>query len=63
MLFGDLDTSNAVPEEMVWEESILPSSASPNPLYQCLPSPVEHDIPIYYAGAIQIATDIIDLCQ
>jgi hypothetical protein len=52
-----------VPEEMVWEESILPSSASPNPLYQCLPSPVEHDIPIYYAGAIQIATDIIDLCQ
>jgi hypothetical protein len=62
MLFGDLDTSNAVPEGMVWEESILPSSASPNPLNQCL-SGVQHDIPSYATGAMQIATDIIDLCQ
>jgi hypothetical protein len=63
ILFGDLDTSNAVPEGMVWEESILPSSSSPNPLYQCLPSPVQHDIPSYFTGATQIASDITSLCH
>lgn len=63
MLFADLDSSNAVPEGMVWEESILPSPASPDPLNQCLPSPVEHDIPSYFTGATQIATDIINLCH
>jgi hypothetical protein len=63
MLFGDLDTSNAVPEGMVWEEAILPSSASPSPPYQCLPSPVEHDIPSYPTGATQIANDIETLCH
>lgn len=62
MLFGDLDTSNAVPEGMVWEESILPSSFSPNPLNACLPG-VQHDIPSYFAGATQIATDIMTMCQ
>lgn len=62
MVFGDLDTSNAVPEGMVWEEAILPSSASPSPLYACLPN-VLHDIPSYYAGANQIANDITSLCQ
>lgn len=62
MVFGDLDTSNAVPEGMVWEEAILPSSSSPNPLYACLPN-VLHDIPSYFSGANQIANDITTLCQ
>ena len=62
VLFGDLDTSNAVPEGMVWEESILPSSFSPIPLNQCLPG-VAHDIPSYFTGATQIATDIITMCK
>jgi hypothetical protein len=62
MVFGDLDTSNAVPEGMVWEEAIVPSSASPSPLNTCLPN-VLHDIPSYFAGATQIANDIINLCQ
>jgi hypothetical protein len=62
MLFGDGDTSNAVPEGMVWEESILPSSASPTPVYACLPN-VLHDIPSYYSGASQIANDITSLCH
>jgi hypothetical protein len=62
MLFGDQDSSNAVPEGMTWEESVLPSSSSPNPLFQCLPN-VVHDIPSYPSGAMQIATDIIDLCH
>jgi hypothetical protein len=62
MVFGDGDTSNAVPEGMVWEESIVPSSASPTPVYACLPN-VLHDIPSYYTGASQIANDITSLCH
>lgn len=62
-LFGDADTSNAVPEGLTWSLAISPSSASPNPEYQCLASPVAHDIPSYAAGATQIANDIAAACH
>ena len=62
MLFGDLDTSNAVPEGMLWGESITPGSASPTPLYACI-ADAGHPIPDVNDGARQIATDIINLCQ
>ena len=59
-LFGDADTSNAVPEGLTWSLAISPSS---NPEYQCLASPVAHDIPSYSAGATQIASDIAAACH
>jgi hypothetical protein len=61
-LFGDEDTSNAVPEGMVWEESFAPSSSSPNPRFACLAN-VQHDIPSFSTGAVQIASDVINLCH
>lgn len=61
-LFGDLDTSNAVPEGFTWEQAITPSSQSPNPPYQCLAN-VQHDIPSFTSGATQIANDIMAGCH
>jgi hypothetical protein len=63
MLLADDDTSNAVPQATVFEGLVLPSLSSPTPLYQCLASPVQHDIPSYLTGAQQIATDIITYCH
>ncbi len=66
LLYGDLDTSNAVPEGMTWGESITPSSSSPSPFFQCLPG-VQHDIPSSPVGTASgdqpIASDIISLCH
>lgn len=62
-LFGDSDTSNAVPEGLTWSAAVIPSSSSPNPVYQCLASPVAHDIPSFLQGATQIASDIEAGCQ
>ena len=61
-LFGDTDTSNAVPQGTFWSHYIVPSPASPNPLYQCLPG-VAHDIPGFSSGATQIANDIEAGCH
>jgi hypothetical protein len=57
-LFGDSDTSNAVPQGTFWN-----SYVTPNPALQCLASPVAHDIPSFAAGATQIATDIAAACH
>lgn len=62
LLFGDLDTSNAVPQGMVWGESISPSSSSPNPVYACI-ADAGHPIPDVNDGARQIASDIQQYCQ
>lgn len=66
LLYGDLDTTNAVPQGMTWGESITPSSSSPNPTFQCLPG-VQHDIPSSPPGTGSgdqpIASDIISLCH
>jgi hypothetical protein len=62
-LFGDSDTSNAVPEGLTWSVSVSPSPLSPNPIYQCLASPVAHDIPSFTTGATQIANDIAAACH
>jgi len=56
-LFGDLDTSNAVPQGTFWNQSI---TSIPAP--QCLLN-VDHDIPSFSAGATQIATDIAAACH
>ena len=56
-LFGDDDTSNAVPEGMIWNQYV-----SPTPLLQCLPN-VQHDIPSFSTGATQIANDIEAGCK
>jgi len=58
LLFGDDDTSNAVPQGMVWQDSV-----SPRPPFQCLASPVAHDIPSSMAGAQAIADDIAAACH
>jgi hypothetical protein len=58
LLFGDEDNSNAVPQGMVWDQSV-----SPNPPVQCLASPVDHEIPNWSAGATQIADDIVAKCH
>lgn len=57
MLFGDLDTSNAVPQGMVWGQSV-----SPNPLSACI-ADAGHPIPDVNDGARQIATDIQTYCH
>jgi hypothetical protein len=57
MLFGDLDTSNAVPQGMVWGQSVSPSPAS-----QCI-ADAGHPIPDVNDGARQIATDIQQNCH
>ena len=57
-LFGDSDTSNAVPEGTLWNQSITPT-----PSLLCLASPVAHDIPSYSNGAQQIADDIEAGCK
>ena len=62
LLFGDLDTSNAVPQGMVWGESITPSSSSPSPIYACI-ADAGHPIPDVEDGAKQIASDIQALCH
>jgi hypothetical protein len=62
MLFGDLDNSNAVPEGMVWGESITPSSSSPNPIFACI-ADAGHPIPDVNDGAHQIASDIQQYCH
>jgi len=62
MLFADEDTSNAVPQGTLFEGLVVPSSASPSPLFACLPN-VQHDIPSYLSGAQTIANDIITYCK
>jgi hypothetical protein len=57
-LFGDSDTSNAVPQGTFWNQFI-----SPAPALQCLASPVAHDIPSFSTGAQQIAADIAAACK
>jgi hypothetical protein len=57
MLFGDLDTSNAVPQGMVWGQSV-----SPSPALQCI-ADAGHPIPDVNDGAMQIATDIQQNCH
>jgi hypothetical protein len=57
-LFGDADTSNAVPQGTFWN-----SYVTPNPTLQCLLSPVAHDVPSYSDGANQIASDIAAACH
>lgn len=65
-LYGDLDTSNAVPQGLTWAESITASPSSPSPLYECLQA-VSHDIPSSPPGSASgdqsIASDIISLCH
>jgi hypothetical protein len=61
-LFADDDTSNAVPQGILWQGLVTPSSSSPVPRYACLPG-VQHDIPSYPTGATQIANDIIAYCH
>jgi hypothetical protein len=56
-LFGDSDTSNAVPQGTFWNQSI---TSIPAP--QCLPG-VAHDIPSFNSGATQIANDITAACH
>jgi len=62
LLFGALDTSNAVPQGMVWGESITPGSSSPNPLFACI-ADAGHPIPDVSDGAMQIASDIQQYCH
>jgi hypothetical protein len=62
-LFADDDSSNAVPQGFVWEQSFSPSTSSPNPRYACLADDVQHDIPSSSTGAMQIADDIVNLCH
>jgi hypothetical protein len=57
-LFGDADTSNAVPQGTSWNQFI-----SPIPTLQCLANPVAHDIPSFSTGAQQIAADIAAACK
>jgi hypothetical protein len=65
LLYGDLDTSNAVPQGMTWGQLITPSSSSPV-TFQCLAG-VQHDIPSSppgsQSGDENIAGDIISLCR
>lgn len=56
-LFGDTDTSNAVPQGTFWNQFV-----SPTPALQCLPG-VAHDIPSFTTGAQQIANDIVAGCH
>jgi hypothetical protein len=56
-VFGDSDTSNAVPQGTFWNQSI-PSIPAP----VCLQN-VAHDIPSFPAGATQIANDIAAGCH
>jgi len=56
-VFGDTDTSNAVPQGTFWNTYTLPNRAP-----ECLPG-VAHDIPSYAAGATQIANDIAAACH
>ncbi len=56
-LFGDTDTSNAVPQGTFWNMHVFPA-----PALQCL-SGVSHDIPSFSAGAMQIANDIAAACH
>jgi hypothetical protein len=56
-LFGDDDTSNAVPQGTFWNQF----ASSPSKL-QCL-SVVAHDIPSFTSGATQIAMDIEAACH
>ena len=56
-LFGETDTSNAVPQGTFWNQFI-----SPTPALQCL-SGVAHDIPSFGTGAQQIAADIASACK
>ncbi len=62
LLFGDLDSSNAVPQGMLWGESITPSAASPSPIYACIAN-AGHPIPDVMDGALQIASDILNYCH
>jgi hypothetical protein len=56
-LFGDADTSNAVPQGTFWNMHV-----SPVPALVCLPG-VAHDIPSFPTGAMQIANDIAAACK
>jgi hypothetical protein len=56
-LFGKLDTSNAVPQGTFWNQFVM---SIPAPV--CLPN-VDHDIPSFNAGAMQIANDIATACH
>jgi hypothetical protein len=55
-LFGDSDTSNAVPQGTFWNTYV------PAPQLQCLPG-VDHEIPSSSSGAMQIANDIAAACH
>jgi len=61
-VFADDDTSNAVPQGMLWGEKLI-SPSSPSPKFECLASPVMHDIPSYATGEQQIVTEITTLCK
>jgi hypothetical protein len=56
-VFGETDTSNAVPQGTFWNTYTLPNRAP-----ECLPG-VAHDIPSSSSGANQIATDIAAACH
>jgi hypothetical protein len=56
-LFGDSDTSNAVPQGTFWNMHV-----SPVPALVCLPG-VAHDIPSFPTGAQTIANDIAAKCK
>jgi hypothetical protein len=56
-LFGDFDTSNAVPQGTFWNMHV-----SPTPALVCLAS-AAHDIPSDLTGAMTIATDIAAACH
>ncbi len=64
LLFGDNDTSNAVPQGMVFGQSVLPA-----PTFSCLAG-VDHGIPNFppavpplSSGQQSIASDIIAMCK
>jgi hypothetical protein len=61
-LFGDLDTSNAVPQGMVWGQSVSPGPGSPSPIAACI-ADAGHPIPDVLDGAKQIAADIQQYCH
>jgi hypothetical protein len=56
-VFGDTDTSNAVPQGTFWNTYTLPNRTP-----ECLAG-VAHDIPSYATGANQIASDIAAACH
>ena len=56
-LLGDSDTSNAVPQGMIWQSLI-----SPLPAQQCMVG-VQQDMPNFQTAATQIASDLVTNCH